>query len=67
MNLERIVNSGKIILGSSLLVAALAIGPLLSGCGKNDNDQKSYSMEETQALGISEELQQQWPIWGLWI
>ena len=65
MGLENIINSGKRILGTSLLAGVLATVPALTGCGKIDNDQNSgqnYS-SATQAPGISKELQEQWPIW----
>ncbi|MFH1307327.1 MAG: hypothetical protein ABIH72_00565 [archaeon] len=54
MSIENIINSGKRILEISLLAGMLAMNPLLIGCGRDG---------ETHAPGISEELQDQWPIW----
>jgi len=59
MSLENIINSGKRILSRTLLVGTLAVSPLLSSYGKDEDAMTG----ETQALGISEELQEQWPIW----
>ncbi len=68
MNLENIINIGKKILGTSLLVGALTVGPFLSGCDKDEGDEakrrtSGRARVETQAHGISEKLQEQWPIW----
>ena len=71
MSLEKIINSGKRILGISILTGALAVSPFLGGCRKSEDDQKSNQNHqvaigiETQAPSISEKLQEQWPIWEL--
>tara|TARA_Y100000034_G_C6875989_1_gene400621 strand:- start:285 stop:911 length:627 start_codon:yes stop_codon:yes gene_type:complete len=53
MRLENIIDSGKKVLNTSLLVGALAVTPFLGGCSKSE-----------EVPGISEELQERWPIWN---
>jgi len=71
MNLENIINSGKRIFEISLLVGVLTAIPFLEGCVKSKDNQKSNQNNQVaigvglQAPGISEKLQEQWPIWKL--